>query len=131
MTDPEPDKRPQRARDVVGLLAKSKPRKSRNSDGKALVRKEDGSLAPRRMFSDIQEPLGTLLRLGVLGFGVGGWAGMAVIRLSLTITIYTLAILAFPRRKKVVGVGRELDAMLAEGQGGFTDMMKSAMARQR
>ena len=42
MTDPEPDKRPQRARDVVALLAKSRPRKSRDDDegsrGKALVR---------------------------------------------------------------------------------------------
>jgi hypothetical protein len=30
----------------------------------------------------------------------------------------------------VVGVGRELDAMLAEGQGGLTDMMRGAMARR-
>jgi len=36
-----------------------------------------------------------------------------------------------PKRKKIVGVGRDLDDMLAEGQGGFTDMMKSAMARER
>jgi hypothetical protein len=45
--------------------------------------------------------------------------------------VYTFAALAFPARKRVVGVGNELDAMLAEGQGGFTDMMKSAMARRR
>jgi hypothetical protein len=31
----------------------------------------------------------------------------------------------------VLDVGHELDAMLAEGQGGFTDMMKGAMARER
>jgi hypothetical protein len=83
------------------------------------------------MFSDIQEPLGTLLRLGVLGFGLGGWAGMAVIRVSLTLVVWTAAILVLPKRKKIVGVGRELDDMLAEGQGGFTDMMKGAMARER
>ena len=141
MTDPDPDKRPQRARDVVTLLAKSKPRRRKNEDdagsswrsrrSKALVRTSSGALAPRRMFSDIQEPLGTLLRLGVLGFGLGGWVGMAVIRVSLTITLWTIAILAFPTRKKVIGVSRELDDMLAEGQGGFTDMMKGAMARER
>jgi hypothetical protein len=56
---------------------------------------------------------------------------MAGIRLSLALVIYTFAALAFPVRRKVVGVGHELDAMLAEGQGGFTDIMKSAMARRR
>jgi serine/threonine protein kinase len=132
MTDPDPDKRPQRARDVVTLLAKSKPRKEpKERRDKALVRTSSGLPAPRRMFSDVQEPLGTLLRLGVLGFGLGGWVGMAAIRLSLTITIWTIAIVAFPTRKKTLGVGRELDSMLAEGQGGFTDMMKGAMARER
>jgi serine/threonine protein kinase len=132
MTDPDPDKRPQRARDVVALLAKTRPRKkAAKRDDKALVRMESHELAPRKMFSDIQEPLGTLLRLGVLGFGLGGWAGMAVIRVSLTLVVWTAAILVLPKRKKIVGVGRELDDMLAEGQGGFTDMMKGAMARER
>jgi hypothetical protein len=82
------------------------------------------------MFSDVQEPLGTLLRIGVLSFGVGGWVGMAAIRLSLTLTLGILALLAFPARKKMLGVGRELDSMLAEGQGGFTEMMRGAMARR-
>jgi hypothetical protein len=67
-----------------------------------------------------------------LSFGAGGWIGMAGIPLSLAIVIYTFAALAFPARRKLVGVGHELelDAMLAEGQGGFTDIMKSAMARR-
>jgi hypothetical protein len=82
------------------------------------------------MFSDVQEPLGTLLRIGVLGFGFGGWVGMAGIRLSLMLTVYIIAMLGFPKRKSVLGVGHELDSMLAEGQGGFTDMMKGAMARR-
>src|SRR5690349_1855619 len=41
MTDPEPDKRPQRARDVVALLAKAKPPRTE------LVRAGSASLAPR------------------------------------------------------------------------------------
>jgi serine/threonine protein kinase len=142
MTDPDPEHRPQRARDVVSLLAKARPRKrsrreSRHArerdderDSRSLVRQERGELAPRRLFGDVQEPLGTLLRFGVLGFGAGGWLGMAGIRLGLVITIYLVAVLGFPARKKVLGVGRELDDMLAEGQGGFTDMMKGAMARR-
>jgi serine/threonine protein kinase len=124
MTDPDPDKRPQRARDVVALLAKSKPPPT------ALARQPSAPLAPRKMFSDVQEPLGTLLRLGVLGFGAGGWIGMAAIRMSLTLTVYIIAAMTFPARRRVVGVGREVDAMLAEGQTGFVDMMRAAMARQ-
>ena len=130
MTDPDPDHRPQRAREVVALLAKAKPPKRKKGDSKALVRQDSKELAPRRMFGDIQEPLGTLLRVGVLGFGVGGWVGMASIRLSLMLTMYMIAMFVFPRRRRVLDVGHELDAMLAEGQGGFTDMMKGAMARR-
>ncbi|HWU90234.1 MAG TPA: serine/threonine-protein kinase [Kofleriaceae bacterium] len=134
MTDPDPEKRPQRARDVVALLAKTAPpaERERAADGPrslALERTRSGPPA-RRIFADIDEPLGTLLRFGVLGFGAGGWLGMASIRLSLVLTVYIAAALAFPARRKIVGVGRELDAMLAEGQGGFTDMMRNAMARR-
>ncbi|HSK04866.1 MAG TPA: hypothetical protein VK932_26635, partial [Kofleriaceae bacterium] len=134
MTDPDPDKRPQRARDVVALLAKSPPpaEPAREREGRALERTRSGPPA-RRIFADVGEPLGTLLRFGVLGFGAGGWLGMAGLRVSLTITIWIAALLVFPARstsKKMVAVGRELDAMLAEGQGGFTDMMRTAMARR-
>jgi serine/threonine protein kinase len=131
MTDPDPERRPQRARDVVALLAKTRaPVEHARSDARSLVSREPGALAPRKLFSDLQEPLGTLLRLGVLSFGFSGWVGMAAIRVSLTIVFYTFAVLAFPARRKLTGVGRELDAMLAEGQGGFSDIMKSAMARK-
>jgi serine/threonine protein kinase len=129
MTDPEPDKRPQRARDVVALLAK--PQRVRGTGDQALVRAPGRQLASRRLFGDIQEPLGTLLRLGVLGFGASGWVGMAGLRLSLAIVVGVFAMLVFPKRRAVAGIGRELDAMLAEGQSGFTDMMKGAMARGR
>ena len=129
MTDPDPDQRPQRARDVVALLAKARPPKSGRGD-RALVRAPSAGLAPRQLFGDIQEPIGTLLRIAVLGVGAGGWAGMASIRLSLALVIGIAAVFAFPARRRVVSVGRELDSMLAEGQGGFTDMMKGAMARR-
>ena len=66
----------------------------------------------------------------MLGFGAGGWIGMAGLRLSVTLTVMLIAVLAFPARKRVVHVGRELDSMLAEGQSGFTDMMRGAMARR-
>jgi len=96
----------------------------------AALAKQAPSPVARRMFADINEPLGTLLRIGVLGFGAGGWIGMAGVRFSLAITIGLMWLLAFPARKKVHAVGRELDSMLAEGQSGFTDMMRGAMARR-
>ncbi|HTR55914.1 MAG TPA: serine/threonine-protein kinase [Kofleriaceae bacterium] len=131
MTDPDPEQRPQRARDVVALLARNRPVTERRNDRiTALARAPSAPLAPRRLFSDVQEPLGTLLRLGVLGFGAGGWLGMAGVRLSLAIVVGVVAVLAFPTRRKIVAVGREVDSMLAEGQGGFTDMMRAAMARR-
>ena len=131
MTDPDPDKRPQRAREVVALLAKTpSPPERLPQRERALERRPSAELAPRKMFADIGEPLGTLLRIGVLGFGAGGWLGMAGIRLGLAITLMVGALLAFPARKKVRSVGHELDSMLAEGQGGFTDMMRGAMARR-
>lgn len=133
MTDPDPDKRPQRARDVVALLASSRSpkRDAEDAPSVALTAPDRArALAPRKLFSDVQEPLGTALRLAVLSIGAGGWIGMASIRLSLAIVVGIATIFAFPARKKVHGVGRDLDAMLAEGQGGFTDMMRGAMARK-
>ncbi|HEV7556904.1 MAG TPA: serine/threonine-protein kinase [Kofleriaceae bacterium] len=130
MTEPDPDARPQRARDVVALLAKSPPPPPLDPPSRALQTMRPAELAQRRMFSDVGEPIGTLLRIGVLGFGAGGWFGMAGIRLSLAFTIGVLMLIAFPARKRIHGVGRELDSMLAEGQGGFTDMMRGAMARR-
>jgi hypothetical protein len=133
MTDPDPDKRPQRARDVVALLAKSKP--PPEVEVKDALVKQPRALPVRRvMFSDMPEPLGTLLRLGVLGFGAGGWLAMASVRLSLILTGGIFTLLTYPAkpvRQRVHGVGKEIDSMLSEGQGGFTDLMRGAMARRR
>jgi len=130
MTEPDPDARPQRARDVVALLAKAKSPKLDRATEKALARTPKHELARRQLFGDVQEPLGTLLRIAVLGVGAGGWVGMASIRLSLALVTGIAWMLAFPARKRVSYVTRELDSMLAEGQSGFTDMMKGAMARR-
>ncbi len=133
MTDPDPEQRPQRARDVIALLAKAPRPKKKTGPPEQIVALERSrsALPARQLFSDIGEPMGTLLRFGVLGFGAGGWLGMTAIRFSLGLTISILAVLAFPAFKRVVGVGRELDSMLVEGQSGFTDMIRGAMARKR
>jgi hypothetical protein len=141
MTEPDPEKRPQRAREVIALLNKpqsvrvSRPMQDDDDDEPArrsvALEKVDARPPARQLFSDISEPFGTFLRFGVLGIGAGGWLGMAGIRFGLGITIAIFAVLAFPAFKKVVGVGRELDGMLVEGQSGFTDMIRGAMARKR
>jgi serine/threonine protein kinase len=131
MTDPDHEKRPQRARDVMALFGKP-PKKIeyRDPDEHALEVVKPRPIA-RQLFSDVSEPFGTFLRFAVLGFGAGGWVGMAGIRFALGLTISIMAVLAFPAFKKVIGVGRELDGMLVEGQSGFTDMIRGAMARKR
>jgi serine/threonine protein kinase len=129
MTDPDPDARPQRARDVVALLANAKPPKSARASS-ALVAPQKRELVRRQLFGDVQEPIGTMLRIAVLGIGASGWVGMAGIRLSLAVLVGIAAVFGFPARKRVTHVGRELDSMLAEGQSGFTDMMKGAMAKR-
>src|SRR5215470_7899223 len=53
MTDPDPDRRPQRARDVFALLAKGRPAPDGDDDGRAaepraLVGRQPGALAPRK-----------------------------------------------------------------------------------
>ena len=133
MTDPDPDKRPQKARDVVALLAESSKLqlpKPNVPTTRALERVKAAGPPARRIFTDVPEPLGTFLRLGVLGFGASGWLAMAATRMSLFVVISLAQVLAFPARKNVKGVGAELDSMLSEGQGGFTDMMRGAMARR-
>ncbi len=132
MTDPDPERRPQRARDVVALLARAKPPTTPllQPKPKALEQVRPALPPARRIFTDVPEPMGTFLRLGILGFGAGGWLAMASVRLSLFTLVALAQVLAFPARKSVKGVGTELDSMLSEGQGGFTDMMRGAMARR-
>ncbi len=124
LTDPV-EKRPQRARDVVALLAKSPPPAEVDPPAErprplALERTRSGPPA-RRIFSDVGEPLGTLLRFGVLGFGAGGWLGMASLRLSLAPHhLDRRRSSIFPARhtsKNVRGVGRRARRDARRGPG--------------
>jgi serine/threonine protein kinase len=128
MTDPDPEKRPQRARDVLALLAKMPEPPASEPVALATVGR-DRALS-RRMFADISEPIATILRFGVLGIGTAGWLGMTGLRLGFAITFSVVAVIAFPAFGKILGVGRELDAMLTEGRSGFADMIRGAMARK-
>ncbi len=131
--DPDPDKRPQRAREVVALLAKAPAGAHRaTSESRALAAASPrrGGAAPDVLRRPGAARHAAAHRRARVRRSAAGSAWRAI-RLSLDDPIGIVAILAFPARKRLVGVGRELDSMLSEGQGGFTDMMKGAMARRR
>jgi hypothetical protein len=129
MTDPDPDARPQRARDVIALLAKATKSKSQST---ALVKKGESAPARhvRKLFPTVPEPVGTMLRLGVFAFGGAGWLGMLFVRFYLALLIGVFSIVAFPARAKIRDIGEELDLMLKEGQGGFGDISRHAIGRR-
>lgn len=135
MTEPDPEQRPQRARDVVALLAKAKSRAietpvlaPKPKSSKALARTSSG-LPARKLFTDLPEPIATFLRLGILGVGAGGYVGMAAVRMSITIAFFIAAALAFPARARITTIRQDLDSMLSDGQTGFADMCRAALAR--
>jgi serine/threonine protein kinase len=131
MTDPDPERRPQRARDVMKLLASAKPPRP----SKALVAEASAAPAPRRkvrrMFRDVSEPWGTLLRLTVLSVAAAGWLGMEVARLAILVCAYVLSPLAMTRRKAALSAGKEVASMLGEGRDGFGDLARRCVAPAR
>jgi hypothetical protein len=124
MTDPDPDKRPQRARDVVAILSK----------GRALSVVSPGAPArrpPRKMFRGMPEPLGTMMRLTVLVFAASGWFAMAVLQWTLLALAYVFSPLAFRKRKVVLGGAKEVASMLGEGREGFGELVRQTVATSR
>ncbi len=137
MTEPDPSHRPARARDVVALLAKARPKAERAAAKVALNPLTPGALEKRgetrparQLFHGVNEPWATLMRLSVLGFGFGGWVGMASMRLSALILVAVASVIALPVRRTVRDAGKELDSMLSEGQAGFGDLMRAAVRRR-
>ena len=140
MTEPDPDARPQRARDVVALLARSPRETARHIDGRRRRAEEaygiattgdDASLGRRRMFRDLPEPTASILRLAVLGFGAAGWLAMWTASFAIQVLSRVLMVIAFPLRSRVKLASTEVRHMLSEGQQGFADITKQATARDK
>jgi hypothetical protein len=133
MTAPDPAERPQRARDVVKLLGK--PGRSVRDPDKSIEKAGRRELADRRpppkLFADVQEPVGALLRLAVLGFSAGGWFAMLWIRFAVFVTVTIAALIAFPSRRQIRGVGKDVDHLLTDGQQGFAELARRSIARDR
>ena len=131
MTDPDPDKRPQRARDVVALLAKARPARAR--DERALARTQVARSSRRAGCSPTSRSRSARCCASACSASApaagSAWPASGSRSRS---TVGIFAALAFPRAQAASPASAsELDSMLAEGQGGFTDMMRAAMARKR
>jgi serine/threonine protein kinase len=138
MTEPDPEKRPQRARDVIALLAKGRrdptPVLPRGADrGGALATTGSKELRPARpIFTDLPEPIGALLRLAVLGVAVGGWAGMAVTAVAVRMVGWLVFVLAGKSNRPTVRRATDDVAdVLVDGRDGFGDLARRAVARRR
>jgi serine/threonine protein kinase len=118
MTEPDPEKRPQRARDVMKILAKGKPPPPIESLAAPAQRRP-----ARRMFRSVPEPLGTLLRLTVLAAASAGWLVMVVLQVFVRVFAWV-----FARRGALRAGTREVHEMLQEGREGFSDLVRQSLA---
>ena len=136
MTEPEPDKRPQRARDVIELLAKGReptPMLPRATDPVALTAAPPRALKPARpIFTDVPEPIGALLRLALLGVAVGGWVGMTVTVAAVRSIGWMVGLFAGKQsRPSVQQASDDVAGVLTDGRDGFGDLARRAVARRR
>ncbi len=136
MTEPDPEQRPQRARDVVALLARARditPVLPKSADAVALTKAPPRALRPARpIFLDLPEPLGALLRLTVLGVAVGGWFGMAVTAATVQMLGWMIALFAGKGARPAVRQATDdVSGVLTDGRDGFGDLARRSVARRR
>jgi serine/threonine protein kinase len=133
MIEPDPEKRPQRPRDVVAVLAKVRGRKDTPPLGPvALVAETPRAIRPARpLFTDIPEPLGALLRLSVLGVALGGWLGMALTAWTLQAIAWTAGVPTGGKKSVARATVEDVAHIFHDGREGFGDLARRAVARRR
>ncbi|HUQ08061.1 MAG TPA: serine/threonine-protein kinase [Kofleriaceae bacterium] len=144
MTEPDPEKRPQRPREVVAMLAKAwtpEPARKRDRDHDrdrddreevALVEQQPRAIRPARpLFGDIPEPLGAFLRLSVLGIALGGWVGMALTAWTLQAIGWTAGLVTGGKRSNARRMTNDVAHIFTDGRDGFGDLARRAVARKR
>jgi hypothetical protein len=133
MTDPDPSERPQRARDVLALLAKA-PMPAPlppSAASVALTAPGPRSLA-RPIFGEVPEPLRAALRLALLGVAVGGWLSLAILAVTVQAFGGVAGLFAGKGRRPTVRAATDdVAAVLVDGQRGFGDLARRAVARRR
>ncbi len=132
MVEPDPERRPQRARDVVTLLAKAAAPAA--DERRALATVEVATPPARRrarpIFTSVPEPLAALLRLAMLGFAVGGWVGMVVTTTVVRVLGRAIGWFAGSARPTVRAGTEDIAGVLTDGRDGFADLARRAVARR-
>lgn len=133
MVEPDPDKRPARPRDVIALLAKTPDPELPPARPlpKALAVQAPRAIA-RPVFSDLPEPLRAALRLSLLAVAAGGWLAMAITVLVVRVLGASIAVVAGRTRRPMVREATtDVAGVLSDGQDGFRDLARRAVARRR
>ena len=82
------------------------------------------------MFRDLPEPFGALMRIGVAGFGAGGWLAMVYLRFSVWLIALLATVVVVPKRRQIRELRQDIDYLLADGQQGFSDLARRAVGRR-
>lgn len=133
MVEPDPEKRPQRPREVAAMLARaSAPAREREREPVAMVAAPPRALRPARpIFTDMPEPLGALLRLSVLGVALGGWVGMALTAWTLQAIGWSVGLFTGGKQSTVRRATGDVAGIFVDGRDGFGDLARRAVARKR
>jgi len=134
MTEPDPELRPQRARDVLKILADGPTPDDRPIE--ALVRRAKARPPARRprsapkLFNELPEPFGALMRIAVAAFGAGGWFAMVYLRFTVWLIALFASVVVVPKRQEIRELRKDIDYLLADGQHGFSDLARRAVGRR-
>ena len=141
MTDPNPDERPQSAREVSKLLGAHAKRKRqalmRAADSVALESKASQSVRPfdelDDMLGNVPQPFGFVLRLTLLVFAVGGYVGVTVLQSVLLPVVFALigVVAGDSAKPKIATTRREINAALDEGKAGFRNLQDRSSRRRK
>ncbi len=142
MTEPDPDERPQSAREVSEMLTTAPMRAARAiapvSDKRTLARVERG-LARRPfeevgdMLANVPGPLAFVLRIFLLTFAVGGYVGVTVLQAVFMPVIFALvgAFSSDSSKPKIAATRRDIDDALDEGKDGFRNLQRRCLPERR
>jgi serine/threonine protein kinase len=138
MTEPDPDQRPQSARDVSRLLGKRAERAIRSivpvSDESALQRMEQ-SAGSRHfdevgdMLANVPQPFGLILRIFLLTFAIGGYVGLTVLQAVFLPVIFALvgAFASDSAKPRIAATRSEVKEALNEGKEGFLHLQRRCL----
>jgi serine/threonine protein kinase len=144
MTEPDPDQRPQTAREVSKLLGKRPERATRAAraivpvdDEATLKRMEQSTQSPGNrhfdevgdMLASVPPPFGLILRIFLLTFAIGGYVGLSVLQAVFLPVIFALvsAFASDSAKPKIAATKSEVKEALNEGKDGFRHLQRRCL----